>query len=127
MYFLCSQGPCWIPQRQQWIFSDIPKSTQYSFSPSTQAVEVFRDPSENSNGNFLDNEGCLLTCEHRSRVLSHTDLTTGVRTVIAAEWEGLPLTSPNDVVQSRRNGAIYFTDPDYGTIAKIGHGGASQQ
>ena len=107
-------------------------ATQYEYTPSSDNLVTYRQPSDNSNGNFLDNDGkTLLTCEHANRVLSKTDLTSGERTVIASEFGGSPLTSPNDgspqrsptaflrwqglrlfwaVIVSRRTGHIYFTD-----------------
>ena len=44
-----------------------------------------------------------------------------------ARFDDKPLTSPNDCVVSRKTGSIYFTDPAYGTIDVIGHGGEVHQ
>ena len=106
--FVFAEDPCWIPKRQAWVFSDI-------------------SPSENANGNFLDSEGRLLTCEHKTRALTRTDMTSGARETLANTFQGLPLNSPNDVIQSHRTNAIYFTDPDYGSISRIGHGQPAEQ
>ena len=77
-------------------------ATQYEYTPSSDNLVTYRQPSDNSNGNFLDNDGkTLLTCEHANRVLSKTDLTSGERTVIASEFGGSPLTSPNDGLPQR--------------------------
>ena len=106
--FVFAEDPCWIPKRQAWVFSDI-------------------SPSENANGNFLDSEGRLLTCEHKTRALTRTDMTSGARETLANTFQDLPLNSPNDVIQSHRTNAIYFTDPDYGSISRIGHGQPAEQ
>jgi gluconolactonase len=122
-----TEGPVYSANRGSWIFSDIPMATQYEFVPSTGTLQPFRKPSNNSNGNFLDNAGRLLTCEHKGRVLSRTDLATGERTVLADEYNGELLTSPNDCIVSRKTGAIYFTDPSYGTMSALGHGEPTRQ
>lgn len=106
-----TEGPVWVPSKWAWIFSDIPNARQYEYSPGSDTLIDYRNPSGNSNGNFLSNDGELLTCEHANRVLSSTDLTSGVRAILAAEYQGVKLTSPNDVIQSRVTGHIYFTDP----------------
>jgi gluconolactonase len=62
-----TEGPVWVPARASWIFSDIPKAAQHEYTPSSDELKPFRIPSGNSNGNFLSNEGDLLTCEHANR------------------------------------------------------------
>ena len=106
-----TEGPVWVPSKSAWIFSDIPNARQYEYSPGADILTDYRNPSGNSNGNFLSNDGELLTCEHANRLLSSTDFTSGVRTTLAKEYNGVELTSPNDVIQSRKTGHIYFTDP----------------
>jgi gluconolactonase len=124
--FEFTEGPVWVARRGAWLFSDIPGDTMYTFAAGE--LSVFRKPSANANGNFLDNEGRLLTCEHRNRVLSRTvldgvgPLGSGERTVLASAFGGKPLNSPNDTIVSRLTGAIYFTDPGYGALKSIGHG-----
>jgi gluconolactonase len=54
----------------------------------------------------------LLVCEHVTSVLMR-ERTDGSREVVAREFEGEELNSPNDVVV-HSSGAIYFTDPWYG-------------
>ena len=127
-----TEGPCWVPASSAWIFSDIPKATQYVFSPDSGTVEVFRESSNFSNGNFLDNEGRLLTCEHGSRSLTRARIVgtaqVGDRETIASSWNSVALNSPNDCIQSHHSHkTIFFTDPDYGIIPRIGHGQAIEQ
>jgi gluconolactonase len=73
---------------------------------------VFREPSNNSNGNTVDPQGRLVTCEHRTRRVTRTE-PDGSITVIADKYNGKRLNSPNDVVVAS-NGSIWFTDPTYG-------------
>jgi gluconolactonase len=66
----------------------------------------------NSNGNTIDREGRLITCEHSGRRVTRTEL-DGSLTIIADKYNGKKLNSPNDVVVAS-NGSIWFTDPAYG-------------
>jgi gluconolactonase len=79
---------------------------------ATGAVGVFRQPAGYSNGNTIDHEGRLVTCEHGNRRVTRTEH-SGAITVIADRYAGKRLNSPNDVVVSS-DGAIWFTDPTYG-------------
>ena len=73
---------------------------------------VFRQPSMNSNGNTIDREGRLITCEHSGRRVTRTEF-DGSITIIADSYNGKKLNSPNDVVVAS-DGSIWFTDPAYG-------------
>jgi gluconolactonase len=75
-------------------------------------LSVFRQPSMNSNGNTIDREGRLITCEHGGRRVTRTEL-DGSITVIADKYNGKKLNSPNDVAVAS-DGSIWFTDPVYG-------------
>ena len=104
------EGPVWMPSGTL-VFSDIPADTLYEWKGGGTAG-VFRKPSNNSNGNTLDRQDRLVTCEHGSRKVTRTEK-DGKITVLAERYEGRLLNSPNDVVE-RSNGDIYFTDPPYG-------------
>ncbi len=75
-------------------------------------VSVFRAPSNNSNGNTIDNQGRLVTCEHLTRRVTRTEI-DGSITVVADRWQGRRLNSPNDAVV-KSDDSIWFTDPAYG-------------
>ncbi len=75
-------------------------------------LSVFRYPSFNSNGNTVDREGRLVSCEHSGRRVTRTEH-DGTITVIADSYNGKKLNSPNDVVVAS-DGSIWFTDPTYG-------------
>ena len=53
-------------------------------------------------------EGGLLACEGGAGRVTRMDLDSGDITVLADEYDGLPLQAPNDLVQDRQ-GRIYFT------------------
>ena len=75
---------------------------------------MFRHASRNSNGNTVDRQGRLVTCEHLSRSVTRTEHDGSV-TTLAREFEGKRLNSPNDVVV-KSDGSIWFTDPSYGIL-----------
>jgi len=107
-----TEGPCYLKKLNKIIWSDIPNNRMLSFD--FNKVEIFRSPSNFSNGNTTDNEGNLITCEHGARRVTTTDQ-NGVITLIADEYNEKRLNSPNDVCV-HSNGTIFFTDPPYGII-----------
>ena len=94
------------------LFSDIPNNRIMRFSEDDGHLSVFRQPSMNSNGNTIDREGRLITCEHSGRRVTRTEL-DGSITIIADKYNGKRLNSPNDAVVAS-DGSIWFTDPVYG-------------
>jgi gluconolactonase len=78
------------------------------------SMSVFRSPARNSNGNTVDRQGRLVTCEHQARRVTRTEH-NGAVTVIADTFDGKRLNSPNDAVV-KSDGSIWFTDPPYGHL-----------
>ena len=107
-----TEGPCYLRKSNKVIWSDIPNNRMLSFD--FNKVDIFRSPSNFSNGNTTDNEGNLVTCEHGARRVTTTDQ-DNVITLIADEYNRKRLNSPNDVCV-HSNGTIFFTDPPYGII-----------
>ena len=107
-----AEGPAWFPAGRYLVWSDIPNDRMLRWDETDGSVSVFRQPSMNSNGNTVDREGRLVSCEHRSRCVSRTEF-DGRRTVLADRYEGKRFNSPNDVVV-KSDGSIWFTDPSYG-------------
>jgi gluconolactonase len=106
------EGPQWFPADGGFlVFSDIPSNELKKWSDKA-GLSAFRNPSGNTNGNTIGNDGLLLSAEHGGRRISRTDASGAVVTVVD-RFEGKRLNSPNDVVVSS-DGAIWFTDPDYG-------------
>lgn len=106
-----TEGPVWIEAEQALLFSDIPASRIMRWSRA-DGLSVWRQASNQANGNYLDHQARLVTCEHESRAVTRTE-TDGSITVLADRWDGKRLNSPNDLVVDR-SGAIWFTDPPYG-------------
>jgi gluconolactonase len=107
-----SEGPAWFAAGRYLVWSDIPNNRMLRYVEPSGEVSVFREPSNNSNGNTVDNQGRLVTCEHLTRRVTRTEV-DGSISVIADRWNGQRLNSPNDVVVKSDN-SIWFTDPAYG-------------
>ena len=75
-------------------------------------ISTFREPSNMANGNAFDRQGRLVTCEHATSRLVRME-EDGEMKVLASHYDGRELNSPNDVVV-KKDGAIYFTDPEAG-------------
>jgi gluconolactonase len=109
-----SEGPVWFAAGRYLLWSDIPNNRMLRFDETDGSVSEFRSPSNNSNGNTVDREGRLVTCEHLARRVTRTEH-DGRITVIADQIDGKRLNSPNDVVV-KSDGSIWFTDPSYGIL-----------
>ena len=109
-----AEGPVWFGDGRYLLWSDIPNNRLMRWDEETGAVSVFRQPSNNANGNTRDRQGRLLTCEHLTRRVTRTEY-DGTITVIADKFDGKPLNSPNDIV-CKSDGSIWFTDPPFGVL-----------
>jgi gluconolactonase len=110
--FRWAEGPAYFRAGRYLIFSDIPNNRQMRLLEDDNHLSVFRAPSENSNGNTVDRQGRLVTCQHSTRRVVRTEL-DGRITAVADRYDGKRLNSPNDVVVAS-DGSIWFTDPSYG-------------
>jgi gluconolactonase len=114
-----AEGPVWLRSSGYLLFSDIPANAIMKWTPAGE-LSVFRKPvfgrefpigiQIGSNGLTLDRQGRVIACEHGNRRVSRTEK-DGTVTTLADRYQGKRLNSPNDVV-CRRNGDIYFTDPN---------------
>ena len=107
-----SEGPVYFPAGRYLVWSDIPPDRLLRWDETSGAVGVFRPRSGHANGNTIDREGRLITCEQGNRRITRTEHDGSV-TVLADRYRGRRLNSPNDVVV-RADGTIWFTDPSYG-------------
>jgi gluconolactonase len=109
-----SEGPVWFGDGRYLLWSDLPNNRILKWEEETEAVSVFRRPSQHANGNTRDRQGRLITCEHDSRRVTRTEY-DGRITVLIDRFEGKRLNSPNDVVVAA-DGGIWFTDPPFGIL-----------
>ena len=107
-----AEGPAYFAAGRYLVWSDIPNDRMLRFDETSGAVSVFRQPAGYTNGNTVDRRGRLVSCEHGNRRVSRTEH-DGSITVIARQYDGKRLNSPNDVVV-KSDGSIWFTDPAYG-------------
>jgi gluconolactonase len=117
------EGPVWFGDAGCLLFSDIPNNRIMRYTPGS-GVTTFRQPSNYANGHTRDRMGRLVSCEHGTRRVTRTEW-NGDITVIADQFNGKPLNSPNDVVV-HSDGSIWFTDPHYGIMTNY-EGFARQQ
>jgi thiamine biosynthesis lipoprotein len=101
------EGPVWS-RDGYLIFSDYSRDRLYKYVPGG-VPEVFREESHGANGNTLDAQGRLYSCEYKSRRVTRTNR-DGQIEVFAERFEGKRFNAPNDIVV-RRDGHVYFTDP----------------
>lgn len=104
------EGPVWLAPQRALVFSDIPRGKLMRWTRQGGVVEWL--DVEQANGNTLDLQGRLISCQHFGRNLVRHDGDGGL-SVLAARCDGLRLNSPNDVAV-RNDGTIWFTDPTYG-------------
>lgn len=109
---LWSEGPAWNAQGRYLLWSDIPNNRQLRWLEDDGHVSAFRTPSNNSNGNTFDFQGRQISCEHLTRRVVRYEL-DGSATVLADNYQGKTLNSPNDVA-AHPDGSYWFTDPPYG-------------
>jgi gluconolactonase len=107
-----AEGPAYFPAGRFLVWSDVPNDRMMRYDETSNAVSVFRAPSGYSNGNTVDRQGRLVTCEHGFRRVTRTEHDGSV-TVLASHYKGKRFNSPNDVVV-KSDGSIWFTDPAYG-------------
>ena len=105
-----TEGPVWIEDQGVLVFSDIPEGKLMRWSEE-RGLEVHAEAAP-PNGNLLDLEGRLLTCQHGDRNLVRHER-DGSRTVLASHHDGKRLNSPNDLTL-HSDGTLWFTDPPWG-------------
>src|SRR4029077_3240921 len=89
------------------------------------SVSVFRAPAGYAEGPTVHRHGRLVSCEHGNRRVTRTEH-DGRITVIADNYQGKRLNSPNDVVV-KSDDSIWFTDPPYGIFSDYeGHKGEQE-
>ncbi len=129
------EGPVWSRKGGYLLFSDIPANVIQKFAPADGKTSVALSYSGfsggdstnvgmqmsngaamvillGSNGITFDAQGRMVYCAHGDHQVVRIE-PDGRRTVLASQFEGKRLNSPNDLVY-RSDGALYFTDPPAG-------------
>lgn len=110
-----AEGPAWNGVGKYLLWSDIPGDCQRRYIEDDGRVTLFRKPAGNSNGNTFDWQGRQISCQHGHRRVVRYEY-NGKETVLADQFEGKPFNAPNDAVVHPGDGAIWFTDPGYGSL-----------
>ena len=105
-----TEGPVW--RGAELLFSDIPNKRIARWRRLPEGPELTTYARGMSNGLTLDRQGRVVAAEHDGRRVTRV-ADDGARTVLAEQFQGKRLNSPNDIVV-RSDGSIYFTDPPYG-------------
>jgi gluconolactonase len=134
-----TEGPVWLPPAKgekegALLLSDLTANVIYKWTP--KEVTVFLDKAGYSgndfnnagtqtkrgrvavlmigpNGEALDPEGRLVWCASPDGTIVRLEKDGVTRTVLADKYEGKRFNGPNDLA-IRSDGAIYFTDSDFG-------------
>src|SRR6202035_1953618 len=115
-----SEGPVYFGDARCLLWSDIPNNRIMRWDEVTGRTSIYRQPSNNANGNTRDRQGRLVTCEHDTRRVTRTEYDRTITTLID-KFDGKPLNSPNDIVV-KSDGTIWFSDPPFGILGNYeGH------
>jgi gluconolactonase len=107
-----TEGPVWSVPEQCLYFSDIPGDTRWRWTAAA-GMEMSRSPCFKANGLVLDLDGELVACDQVTSMVVRYRRDGGTE-IVAFHHEGAYLNSPNDIVTRAADGALYFTDPDFG-------------
>ena len=105
------EGPVWISEKKTLIFSDIPNSVLMQWSKDAGLKEYRK--TQSANGNTLDLNGQIVSCQHTGRNIVREEK-DGTISVVIATFDGKKFNSPNDLA-IKTDDSIWFTDPPYGT------------
>jgi len=120
--FQFTEGPIWM-KNGDFLFTDPNANKIYKYAAkgtlsvlknnsgySGKDIAEYGQPG--SNGLTLDPQGRLTINEHGNRRVTRVEK-DGRLTVLADNYEGKRLNSPNDLIY-RSDGALFFTDPPFG-------------
>jgi gluconolactonase len=124
--FIWTEGAVWDKAGKCLLFSDIPNNVVIKWREGEGTSEYLKPSGytgakprggkagdePGSNGLMFDVQGRLTLCEHGDRRVTRINK-DGTKTVLADNYMGKRLNSPNDLA-IHPNGDVYFTDPPYG-------------
>lgn len=105
-YFF-TEGPVWDSKKDCLYFTNFQDNTIWLWSEEA-GVSLYRRDSGRSVGLSMFRNGELASAETKSHAVTIAD--SSASRIIASQYDGKMLNSPNDVVV-RRDGWVYFTDP----------------
>ena len=122
--FRATEGPCWVGGKDGYLlFSDPGENVVRRWSAKAGVSEwlrpsgyaggpspIFREPGANG---LIPARGGIVMADVGNRGLARVDFKTKAKTMLARDFEGKRLNSPNDLVLAP-DGSIYFTDPPFG-------------
>jgi len=108
-----AEGPAYFPALRSLIFSDVVENRLHRYDECNGQTSVFRSPSHNGNGNTVDRQGRLITCEQQLRRVTRTEHDGTITVLVDRAENNKRFNSPNDIVV-KSDGSIWFTDPTYG-------------
>ena len=108
------EGPVWIPNGQYLVFSDMANNKLKKLVPPSTFSDFFGPALAKTiyNGNYLDLQERLVSCQCGSNGLQVAMTTNGVATTLVTKCNGLKFYSPNDLTV-KSDGSIWFTDPGW--------------
>jgi gluconolactonase len=112
--FSFTEGPAW--DGEAVLFTHCPEHRIMRYHPASGECSVFHTDTNEANGLMFDKDGRLYACEGDSQGDTHRMVRynkDGTTTVIADNFEGKKLNSPNDLAFDKK-GRLWFTDPRYG-------------
>jgi gluconolactonase len=121
------EGPATAPDGSIY-FTDVTGSHNYvgrptemlggvirRYDPKTGATTVYQSPSGNATGIDFGPDGSMYVtyaANLGTRLVTRTDMTTGLGYVVAYRFRGRPYNSPNDLTVDHL-GRVFFSDPRY--------------
>ncbi|CAF1173898.1 unnamed protein product [Rotaria sp. Silwood1] len=108
-----AEGPAYFPALRTLVFSDVAENQLLRYDECNRQTSIFRSPSYHANGNTVDRQGRLITCEQQTRRITRTEHDGTITVLIDRAENNKRFNSPNDVVV-KSDGSIWFTDPTYG-------------
>ncbi|MBU3079105.1 SMP-30/gluconolactonase/LRE family protein [Sphingomonas quercus] len=124
--FNWSEGPLWVGDARGALYVSDPRANGISRWTAREGKSAWLAPSgyqadaataglaePGTNGLALA-PGAIIAADSGNRAIVRIDLVTRRRTVLADRFEGKRFNSPNDVVISPADGAMFFTDPPAG-------------
>jgi gluconolactonase len=103
------EGPVWEPASGSVLFTDNSGNKIVRWTPGSGITTLRLTP--RPNGQALDLQGRLITCEQTSRTIVRTE-SDGTVTPLVTLYKGKTFNEPNDVVV-KSDGTVWFTDPAY--------------